>query len=242
MGMFHGSDSKFYIKNFIREFLPMECPLCGGIPFDETANMFCAECISLLPFSNPPFCPGCGGTLSGILEICRNCLAEPKRPWKQALALFDMKGKASEVIYAYKYRNRPELARALGRLAACKLKELDTEINLIVPTPLHWTRYLWRGFNQAELLSHGISEVTGIPMRTALRRVKRTKQQARLKRDERLLNIHEAFSVIDSTILKKRAILLVDDVLTTGSTLSVATKTLLEGGASCVYVLVAARR
>lgn len=226
----------------IREYIPMECPLCGNPPYDGSPNMFCRDCLAELKFTEPPFCPGCGGHLSGILELCPDCLTEPKRPWTKALALFRMEGTAEDVIRRYKYRNHPEYARALGQLASSKLKELNVKIDMIVPTPLHWTRYLWRGFNQAELLSIAISEHSGVPVRTALRRVKRTKQQARLKREERLKNIHKAFSAIDSTIVKNRAILLVDDVMTTGSTLSSAAKALLKAGASDVYVLVAARR
>ncbi len=237
-----GKERKLSLTEILRTFFPMECPLCGGVPFDDSPGMFCADCLLSLEFTQPPYCPGCGGRLSGILELCPDCLAESVRPWKEAFALFQMSGLAQEVIHRYKYRKRPELARALGQLAAGRIAPLAGKIDFIVPTPLHWTRFLQRGFNQAALFSEGVSKRSGLPIRNVLRRIKRTKQQARLKRDERLSNLKGAFSVTDSTIVQKRAILLTDDVMTTGSTLSAAAQTLLEAGASDVYVLVIARR
>ncbi len=224
-------------------YVPLNCPLCGGAPADGTPNMFCKNCLARLPFIRNPVCPGCGGELYGILEVCPDCLhAEKKFPWKRAAALFKMDGMAKEVIYQYKYRNMPELARPLGRLAAGTLEQARIRPDLIVPTPLHWFRHLQRGYNQAALLCHEIGHATGIPVRNLLRRTKWTKQQARLDRKQRIQNLHQAFSIIDSTNCRNRCILLVDDVMTTGSTLSAAAETLLASGAAEVDVLVLARR
>ena len=99
-----------------------------------------------------------------------------------------------------------------------------------------------RGFNQSALYAKVLSEGTGIPICYALRREKYTKQQAKLDRNERKSNLSGAFSIFDSTILKKRAILLVDDVMTTGATLSAAAKAVKHAGASKVYVFTVARR
>ena len=100
-------------------YVPLNCPLCGGVPLDGSPNMFCKDCFEKLPFVRNPVCPGCGGELYGILDVCPDCLhAEKKFPWKRAAALFKMDGSAKEVIYQYKYRKGPELARPLGRLAA----------------------------------------------------------------------------------------------------------------------------
>lgn len=224
-------------------YIPLNCPLCGGEPFDGTPNMFCKTCMERLPFIRQPVCPGCGGELYGILDVCPDCLhAEKKFPWKRAAALFKMDGAAKEVIYQYKYRNMPELARPLGRLASGLLEQAGIHPDLIVPTPLHWFRHLQRGYNQAALLCREIGRETGIPVKTLLRRKKWTKQQARLDRKQRIQNLHQAFSIIDSTNCRKRCILLVDDVMTTGSTLSAAAETLLAAGAAEVDVLVLARR
>ena len=237
---------KQQISSFFRFFglyIPLNCPMCGGIPFDGSPNMFCKDCFEKLPFIRNPVCPGCGGELYGILDVCPDCLhAEKKFPWKRAAALFKMDGSAKEVIYQYKYRKGPELARPRGRLAAGCLENAGIKPDLIVPTPLHWFRHLQRGYNQAELLCNVIGQETGIPVRNLLRRKKWTRQQARLDRKQRIRNLHQAFSIIDSTNCRNRCILLVDDVMTTGSTLSAAAETLLGAGAAEVDVLVLARR
>ena len=142
-----------------------------------------------------------------------------------------------------KYRGHPEFARSLGRLLGDKLKrELPCSVDMIVPVPLHWTRFVQRGFNQADLICQGISSVLDVPVVRALRRCKRTRQQARLSRKERILNLTGAFSATDSTKCGKRAILIVDDVLTTGATLASAASELLDAGASKVFAVSAARR
>lgn len=113
---------------------------------------------------------------------------------------------------------------------------------MIVPVPLHWTRFVQRGFNQADLICQGISAELGVPVVRALRRVRRTRQQARLTRKERILNLTGAFSPTDSTKCEKRAILIIDDVLTTGTTLATAASVLLDAGSAKVFAVSAARR
>ena len=96
--------------------MPFRCPVCGKPPFDGSPGMFCAECLESLPFIAPPYCPGCGGTMDGILDVCPKCLHQPPRPWSQAFSLFDMEGNARLAVMMLKYRGRPEFARSLGRL------------------------------------------------------------------------------------------------------------------------------
>ena len=246
-----GLPDKMKRKNFLTEFLslifrfflPQECPLCGKMPSDGTGNMFCKECLEKFHFVKNPVCPGCGGELTGILELCTDCLHAPgKRKWKKASALFVMEGTVKEVVYKYKYRKCTFLAAPLGNMAAEKLAAGSFQPDIISYTPLHWTRYLLRGYNQAELLAMEIGRNTHIPVARLLKRTKFTRQQARLKRGERIRNMHKAFKAVDPEKIRGKRILLIDDVLTTGATLSSATEELLKAGAAEVNIFVLAVR
>ena len=232
-----------YFAKIIRNYIPLNCPECGGEPFDGAAGHFCAECLRKFHFIHSPVCPRCGGELSGILDMCPDCLHSGQDfPWKRGIAVFKMTGAVREAVYSYKYRNCPEYARAFGQLAAGALLSSGVKADLIVPTPLHWFRYLQRTYNQAELLSGEISRETGIPVMNLLRRKRWTRQQAKLNREQRIRNLDGAFSIRDSTNCTGRCILLIDDVMTTGSTLAAGAKVLLDAGAAEVNVLVLARR
>lgn len=228
---------------WISAFLPLLCPLCGkGIPFDGSANMFCTECLKRMPMIRGKVCRTCGAEADGIFESCTDCMNAPKPPWTRAYALFNYTDEVRECIHRFKYRGRTELARPLGRLAAGLLTETASLYDAVVPVPLHWTRFLRRGYNQSALFAEELSRWTGIPVRRMLRRKRRTPRQAFLTRNERNLNIQGAFSIFDSTAAEKRSILLVDDVMTTGATLGEAAGVLLNSGAARVDVLVIARR
>ena len=232
-----------YFAKIIRNYLPLNCPQCGGEPFDGVPGHFCAECLKEFHFIHSPVCPRCGGELSGILDVCTDCLHSTLDfPWKRAVAVFKMTGAVKESIYRFKYRNCPEYARAFGQLAAGALKCSGVNVDLIVPTPLHWIRYWQRTYNQSELLSEEIGREAGIPVKNLLRRKKWTSQQAKLSREERIRNLDGAFSIRDSKNCKGRCILLTDDVMTTGSTLAAGARVLLDAGAAEVNVLVLARR
>ncbi len=107
------------------------------------------------------------------------------------------------------------------------LKELDCDV--VVPIPLHWTRYAYRGFNQAEEIARVISKKKNVPMCSALKRIKKTEYQSVLKSTLRGQNLKEAFALnaAQAERCEKKHILLIDDLMTTGSTIRAAVKTLL---------------
>ena len=232
------------LRTIIETFLSFPCAGCRNALPDTDIMMgsrFCQSCLEKLPLIKGVRCPGCGGAMDGILEVCTSCLKEEKRPWRSALALFQMKGYGQKLIHQFKYNGHTELARPFGQLAAELLRQSTINPDLIVPMPLYWSRYLHRGYNQAELLATVIAQNTGIPLRKLLRRIRYTRQQARLNREERKVNIKNAFSVKSQEICENRSILLVDDVLTTGSTLASAVGALNEAGAAEVNIIILAR-
>jgi competence protein ComFC len=112
----------------------------------------------------------------------------------------------------------------------------------VVPVPLHWSRRLWRGFNQSEIIANNLkNNVLGLCISNNLLRVKKTKQQARLSKQQRKKNIQGAFAWKKGVAIP-RQIILVDDVYTSGATLLEAKKTLLQAGAEEVWCFVLARK
>ncbi len=239
----HGVPWFRFFSGALETLLPLPCPLCGkGVPFDGTPNMFCGECMKRMPMIRGKVCRTCGAEIDGIFESCSECMNHPKPPWTRAYALFRYTDEVLDCIHLFKYQGRTELARPLGRLAAGLADAESLRYDCIVPVPLHWRRFLKRGYNQSALFARQLGGHLGIPVRGLLRRVRHTKQQAFLTKNERNSNIAGAFSISDSTVAEMCSILLVDDVMTTGATLREAAGVLLENGAERVDVLVIARR
>jgi ComF family protein len=114
---------------------------------------------------------------------------------------------------------------------------------MLVPVPLHWWRRWARGYNQSEAIAEGLSDSLGIPVRSGvLKRIRWTKKQAELSATQRYENIHGAFAIRDTEGIRGKRIALVDDVLTTGGTLSECARILRQAGAKWVGALVLAHR
>ena len=218
------------------------CPGCRKEVPEEARNVFCPDCRTRMKPILLPHCPGCGSELDGVLELCSKCMEFEKRPWNGAFALFNLHGLGQQLVHRFKYNNTPELARAFGDLAAEIIAERGVKIDMIVPVPLHWTRTFMRGYNQSMLVCGIISVRLGIPCRSLLLRRRRTRQQAKLNRQQRFENLDGAFALKKGVDCRKLSVLLVDDVFTTGTTLAAAASVLREAGPENIYVLSLGRR
>lgn len=142
-----------------------------------------------------------------------------------AYAIYRREGAVARLIQRLKYSGRYELGQWMGRLAATELKDtgLFDDVDVLVPIPLSWRRRLRRGYNQSELLAKGISEVTGIPVRTdILRRTVHNMSQTRVEYMQRYTNACDIFALrprVSPDSLRGLHIMLVDDVMTTGTTM-----------------------
>lgn len=135
----------------------------------------------------------------------------------------------ADMLHKIKYKGRQDIAVALGRAFGKRLKQglLYQEIDYLIPVPLHKNRFRKRGFNQSEAICIGISESTSWPVKTnLLLRIKDTPTQTKLSKSQRQKNLEEAFSVENVESLVGKKVLLVDDVLTTGSTVEACVKEL----------------
>lgn len=131
------------------------------------------------------------------------------------------KSEISSIMHTMKYRNRPDLCRFMGRVMASDslVRRLLQDADILVPVPLTYMRRYQRGYNQTELLCEGISSITGMPIDTkALLRTGFTKSQTELTQEERQKNIDGAFVLGDTSAIEGKHIVIVDDIVTTGST------------------------
>jgi ComF family protein len=148
-----------------------------------------------------------------------------------AFSFFNKGSRIRNLIHNLKYKGIKELGYELGRIYGLSLKSsgFTVNIDLIIPVPLHPSKKRNRGFNQSELISTGISDATGLPVNiNSLARSKVSATQTRRSRFERWTNVEGIFRVTDPDILKDRHILLVDDVITTGSTIESCANELLK--------------
>ncbi len=159
----------------------------------------------------------------------------------RSLALWRYEPPLDAVILALKFRRLDYLGRHLAIELARALGPELGPVDLVVPVPLHWTRRVVRGFDQAERIAAPLAQALNLPFARTLSRRRPTRAQARLRRPSRLANLAEAFRVDRPRAIAGLRILLVDDVTTTGATLEAAAGALRLAGAASVVGLAAAR-
>jgi ComF family protein len=178
----------------------------------------------------------------GSNHLCGSCIQQLP-PYSGARAFGHYSAEMRQVIHGFKFEGRRNLARLLAPLLAGVFFDSwdRADIDYITAVPLHAKRQRERGFNQSELLAQALARCVAIPYRQVLKRVRYTLPQVGLTDFRRKENIRHAFRCYRPQQISSRRILLVDDVMTTGSTVASAAQALLESGAASVAVLTAAR-
>ena len=213
---------------------PERCPVCLQIVTPKGA-MLHPKCKKKLDIIQEPVCMKCGMPLSlEEKEYCCVCRCLADRGWEQGRSIFPYHGVTENALQLVKKEGRTEFVRFFAKQMKESqlgfLKRMAPEC--IVPVPLHPSKQRVRGFNQAELLAEALGKEMGIPVRNLLKKVKKTKDQKSLSKNERLKNVKSAF-MVDHEELDTRipySVLLLDDVITTGSTLSACAGVLKAGG------------
>jgi ComF family protein len=199
------------------------------MPEPLSADFFCVSCRT--PFQNAfPL------DAEGRCGLCRTGL----RGFDAAYCFGSYEGILRELIHLFKYGRIKTLAGPLGDLLGAALPR-DERFDAVTPVPLHWRRQWRRGFNQSELLARAIARRSGIRMLKTLRRVRFTATQAGLSNTSRRRNVTAAFHCRRGLSLQGKRILLIDDVMTTGSTAAACAIALKRAGASRVALLTVAR-
>ena len=236
--------------------LPGFCTLCGSPLPQFSSAPICDACWAEVRALDGPACTCCGDALDAHSHPadqarCRACRLAPPG-FVRAISFGLYEGRMRGAIHALKYGGVQTAAAALGNKLATAAATLANEAPremLVIPVPLHRTRYRMRGFNQTRLLAeHALAELhnshpqwklTLAPR--ALLRVRATVTQAGLTPRQRRINLRKAFAVENKGAVTGRDVLLIDDILTTGATVRAASRALLDAGAKTIWVATLAR-
>ncbi len=217
-----------HLNAFGHWLLPQSCFLCG----DNSNQAICVACWADLPFIETA-CLRCSQPLEQTC-ICEQCKQEPP-PYTHTQAIFSYVYPVDKLIAAAKYEQNLAVLNLLGNLMAQRLT-IEPRPDVLIPIPLHLKRLRQRGYNQAVELAKCIKKSTGIALNyTACKRIKNTPPQARLNNAQRKINIKGAFQVLRIEP-HWRYIVLIDDVMTTGSTVQELANEFLKAGVQRVDV------
>jgi ComF family protein len=208
--------------DFVSLLFPRLCYGCGN-HLMRNEKIICTECFVVIP-------------RTGYQNITDNPVAQLLwgrcRIEKAAAFSFYNKGsRMRKLIHNMKYKGVQEVGTELGRIYGHSLKSsgFTDGIDLIIPVPLHPSKMRKRGFNQSEIISEGISDATGIPVdKTSLVRSSESGTQTKRSRYERWINVEGIFTLSDTEALKGKHVMLIDDVITTGSTIESCANELLR--------------
>lgn len=196
----------------------------------------------------PARCPFCDCVIHSGETVCRTC-RETVRPLERGIRLRDDKtggliflyqytGQPKTAVSRFKFQGRKDLARPLSRLLWEQIEKCGLDFDLIVPVPMSSQKRRRRGYNQAQLLAEGLSELTGVPWKNCLLQRDTEFFQHQLSAKERRYWAERTYSAADPNSCFGRKILLVDDVYTTGSTARACENCLRNAGAVCVITAV----
>jgi ComF family protein len=223
--------------------LPTLCVACR----EPVAGVgVCADCWTKLSFIERPYCPRLGTPFvydPGTNMLSMEAIANPPA-YQRARAAVRYDDVAKVLVHALKYQDRTDLAPAMGRWMARAGTELLDGADVLIPVPLHWRRGWSRRYNQSGALARIIAGQSGVPIvPDALWRIRPTRQQVGLSKNDRARNVQGAFKIATerTSRIQGRRVIVIDDVLTSGATVDACARVLLRAKAAQVDVLVFAR-
>jgi competence protein ComFC len=225
-------------------FFPDHCVICGSS--QTNSSLLCASCERTAERVRDPFCQTCSRPFEGSIPhpiSCPNCVSNAFA-FACAVAPYRARGIVRDLVHRFKYSGHYHLRHVLARWACEGLADRrlqETLFDAIVPVPLHAARQRERGFNQAVAIAELVGREAHLPVLRCLSRTRYTETQTHLDRGDRLSNLSAAFALRAGYSVFAKKLLIVDDVLTTGSTLDECARVLVSAGADLVKALTVAR-
>ncbi|MBN1917553.1 MAG: ComF family protein [Verrucomicrobia bacterium] len=225
---------------------PRRCLVCGADLESGPSSVLCNVHRREVILVEDPMCERCGAKMfaqaTGEL-LCAECRSTT-RHFDRAFSATIYNDPMKALVHRYKYGLRQYLARPFAAwMIEFARRHIDTaNLDSLVPVPLHWRRFQYRGFNQAAALAQAVGRGFGLPVvKHVLRRLRHTTPQVQLGPSERRENMKDAFAVRRAERIKGKRIILVDDVYTTGATINECARVLKKAGAASVVAFTLTR-
>lgn len=229
------------IDKILRFIFPPKCVLCDKIVEDE--DTLCCDCWKKIKFIKRPFCDKCSAPFEFNIandDICLSCMKDKPLYIKSRSAVV-YNSEVAKIIFKFKFYDKIHIKRFMGKCMYMAAADIIEDINILIPIPLHKNRLIYRKYNQSLLLADEIAKNSGkIVLYDFLYKTKNTAPQATLKQSERHTNLKNKFAINpkylkDIDKYKNLGFVIVDDVITTGSTISECIKVLNNAGIDKVY-------
>ena len=238
---------QLWAQRILHFLFPSACDTCNVRLSERDLPLFCRPCWETIRFITGPTCAVCGipntlavGAANDAKNECHSCRESPPN-YDTATAMFRYEGLLADAVQRMKYRSRTSLIGPLTSLMCAHLDHTNP-VDAVLAVPLHINRLRKREFNQSLSLAKPVARQLGVPLLIdSLVRIRQTPPQTTLEWKDRRSNVRNAFAVRKPEDVEKKALLLVDDVLTTGSTVNECARTLRNAGAKSIHVLALAR-
>lgn len=211
------------------------CPFCE---IETPDGRVCDECQKL--YIKPKYCIKCGAHIPESANVCMQC-KEIERIFDQNFSVYLYDDCVAMAIQKLKFKGAKYLAKDFAQILAAKFSQLEIDVDIVTFVPSTAKRIKERGYNQAKEVAQEFSKLVNLPCMELLAKVKETAHQVDLNRKERLENLIDSFAVVDKWQVKGKNILVIDDVFTTGSTMTSCAKALSKAKAQKVYGLTLAK-
>ena len=223
-------------KGFLDLLFPEKCR-CLSCGSEVNGSYLCRDCEAKISYNNGgDRCERCSRPLIAEESYCPSCGGGMRIYFERAVARFVYEGELTKMIHRFKFRRQAYFQNYFAEELKKSLKDLP-KADSIVPVPMHKLREKERGYNQCNLLASELSRISGIAVTAVLRKIVNTREQVGLTGEERRNNVRGSFRIEDKSAIKGKTVLVLDDVMTTNSTVNECARLLKLAGAREIYVL-----